>query len=110
MCNRRERGMAIIPIVVPKFPLSFLLCFRGLSADDSHHIFDTGSVMLQTAYTVAIRHCPWCGADLRSFYSNRVDRLPVIKVGDDAISSPDVVFALVDKSEEVVQRAEGKSP
>jgi hypothetical protein len=53
---------------------------------------------------VGIRHCPWCGADLRRFYLHRVEKLPVVTVGDNAISGPEQVFALVDKSEEVVQR------
>jgi len=99
--------MAIIPIAASKAPLSFLLCFRALSAEDSAHIVGTGTVKVQTACMVGIRHCPWCGADLRRFYSHRVNKLPVVAIGDDPITNAEQVLALVDKGENIIQRVEG---
>jgi hypothetical protein len=97
LCSRRERGMAIIPIVSSSAPLSFLLCFRALSAEDSGETVGTGSVRVQTACMVGILHCPWCGADLRRFYSNRADELPLVNIGSEVITGPEQVFALADK-------------
>lgn len=106
LCSRRERGMAIIPVVASNAPLSFMLCFRALSAEDSGQIVGTGAAKVQTACMVGIRHCPWCGADLRRFYLHRVDKLPIVSIGDKAITSPEQILALVDKEEDVVQRRE----
>ena len=106
LCNRRKRGMAIIPVVAPQVPLSFLLCFRALSAEDSGQIIDTGAVKVQTACMVGIRHCPWCGANLRTFYSHCVHKLPTITIGEDAELNPDELFTLVDDSDEVCQFSE----
>lgn len=110
LCNRRERGMAIVPIAAPKAPLFFLLCFRALSAEDSGHIVGTGPVKVQTAFMVGIRYCPWCGANLERFYSPRVDKLPVVRMADVPITSPEQVFALVDKTENVVSRCPVSPP
>lgn len=106
LCSRRERGMAIIPVVASNAPLSFMLCFRALSAEDRGQIVGTGAVKVQTACMVGIRHCPWCGTDLRRFYLHRVDKLPVVSIGDEPITSPEQVLTLVDKNENVVQKGE----
>ncbi len=98
--------MAIIPIVASQAPLSFLLCFRALSAEDSGHVVGTSAVKVATACMVGVLHCPWCGTDLRRFYSNRVDKLPVVDIGNEVLTGSEQVFAQVDKGEDVIQCGE----
>ena len=98
LCNRKKRGMAIIPFFAPKIELFFQLSFRATNAEDSNHVVGTGAVEVQTRYSVGIRHCPWCGVDLKTFYSHSMDELPIIVITNDADFVPNKLFALVDES------------
>jgi len=101
LCNRKKRGLSIIPFSTLRSGLFFQLSFRSLDAEDLSHIVGTGTVKVQTRSIVGIRNCPWCGTNLKTFYSCITNSLPTIEIEEDILLNPDKLFPLIDNYEEV---------
>ncbi len=71
-----RRGMAVVLRRSPKFGDFFFLEFRALSEEDDEVILNTGSTEIMRRVEQAIRYCPWCGTELKTFYQELSDRLP----------------------------------
>lgn len=83
VAEKSKRGISIEPIRAPKFGDFFFLVFRVADEDDNIQKCDLRylpvkmrEVPLVLFTRQAIRFCPWCGNDLKSFYKKKFDFLP----------------------------------
>ena len=58
--------------------LFFLLEFRALAQNDEKVVLNTGPTKVCRDFRQGILFCPWCGTELRLFYSGLENSLPLL--------------------------------
>jgi hypothetical protein len=71
-----RRGLSIIPHRHLCLGNYFFIAFRAIDKENDEKTPPFSTVPLVRFTEAAIKFCPWCGADLATFYQHTFDQLP----------------------------------